>query len=172
MKNIISRILDLLEISIGVFILLPLFGIHKISKKLTYDKGVLATKNTDNKVLIVIYSLLGRLGYIGLITLLYFMFFSFFYIIFNLPVPDFIMSFVSDLSLFSENEVLNTANHVIERPWYSYFYLPFFVLFVAIIPMFFSSSANDSPLGFILTIGILLFIFIVSMIVGVFRLIF
>lgn len=173
MRGFMSRLMDLLEISIGILIFIPVFGFHKLSEKL-YKKGIYKAKFANNKVVSSMFSIGARVGYVVSMTLLYFLLFSFLYIVFNFPIPDFVINLIPDWFLSSDSgEVLNSTKEVIEssNSWYSYFKVPAIVAAIGFLVIA-TSSPNDGAAMFMIMIGIFFFIFIVSTFIGLLRWIF
>lgn len=173
MKDFFEQILDLIGFSIFVLIALPVTMIHKASKKL-YNVNRQRANRSKNVLAVTFFSTWARVGYLLVMFTCYLTLVSILYLIFNLPVPDFVTNIFPDIGLFSgsEKEVVETAKEASEsKSWWSYFTTPMIILGLGIWFVV-TSNPNDGLAAFIILFFTFIFVFLVSAFIGLIRFIF
>jgi hypothetical protein len=173
MKDFFEQILDLIGFSIFFLVILPITLIHKASKKL-YNVNRQRSSKSKNVFATMFFSVWARVGYLLVMLTCYSILVSLLYMIFNLPVPEFVTNMFPDVSFLSgaEKETVEATKEVTEsKSWWSYFVTPFIILVLGL--MFIgTSNPNDGLAVFIILAFTFIFVFLISAFVGVLRLIF
>jgi hypothetical protein len=158
-----GRLGDIIEVGLSFLVLLPMYLVHLFSKNLAYERFEEKIHRTNNEFMKSIYAILAVGGYMALTILTYITIAYTAYFLFTFPFIETISSFFSG----NNAEVIEVS-----RTWYSYFTVTWISLGLILFMIFMSfvTKDNSDPLGTALIVCLILFIAIVSAIVGLIRL--
>lgn len=158
-----GRLGDVFEIGIGFLILLPIHLVHTLCESLTYNRLAPKIDKTNSEVLKVVYAISATGGYVITTLFSYILLFTVLYFVFTFPFLDLVFS-------SSGKEAIESG-----KAWYSNFTATWITLGVILFSIVMASvgkNKSDDLLGAAILFCILSFALIVSIAVGLIRLIF